>query len=144
MSVESGGRNTDPNQGDMPGARMDANSPEEQMPSGSMETNPARGSSGMPESQMEGDAGAPRFISDTVQPGDRPPAAWEPGVVEVQFRDDVAAEITGVAFQRVTRRAPLDREVVEVGHDHLRHRHTRVQHEVTVVPAGPRPAGTRS
>ena len=96
MSIEArGSSQSDATSGEMPGARMDSTSPEEMMPSGSMEGRQASTHDDMPGSQMDaGDAGSPRFGPENLPPGARPAAAWEPGVVEVQFRDDVAAEVT--------------------------------------------------
>ena len=81
----------------MPGGAMDGSSTGAQMPSGAMEPSGGSHANDMPAGAMEaGDLGSPRFAS-----GDHPPSGqdsgggrWEPGVVEVEFRDDVAAEVT--------------------------------------------------
>ena len=94
MSMEPSERDPIPErQGEMPEARMESGA-EGQMPSGVMEpgAGPARGE--MPGSDMEaGDEGAPRFGPENLPPGGRPAAAWEPGVVEVEFRENVAPEV---------------------------------------------------
>src|SRR5687767_9668412 len=146
MSVES--RTPDPNQGDMPGAGMDANSPEEQMPSGSMEAS-SMNAGEMPGSQMEGDEGAPRFVSDSLPPGSRPPAAWEPGVVEVQFRDDVAAQVTRASATAPPEILSLSTELSTVNQVLRRHGVQRVEptflrshEEATAAQVSARSAGS--
>ena len=90
---------------DMPGGRMDVTSPEDVMPSGSMDAGPASSHDDMPGSRdgRRRCRRASRFGPVNLPPGARPPEAWEPGVVEVQFRDEVAAEVTSCAERRGTR-----------------------------------------
>ena len=88
----------------MPGASMSEPKPGTTMPSGVMV---GGGGSGRD---------AQRFGPPQETPGDRPPAQWDPGVVEVQFRDGVAPTIatasdvrsTGSASAAVTSRTGAD------------------------------------
>src|SRR5262245_2350058 len=64
-----------------------------EMPSGGMEKSAGAGS-GMPTGGMRDPGSGPeRFRPDNLPPGAEPPAAFEPGVVEVEFRDDARPQL---------------------------------------------------
>src|SRR3712207_3784253 len=45
------------------------------------------------EHTREGDPGMPAFKPSDAEPGTPPPPSWEPGIVEVQFREGVRPEV---------------------------------------------------
>ena len=80
--------------GDMPAGSMgEPETTAGEMPTGSM-AEPAASAGGMPTGGMDrGEPDADRFRPTNLPPGTVPPAAFEPGVVEVEFRDGVRPQI---------------------------------------------------
>lgn len=114
--------------GTMPDGGMEHASTRSQMPSGGMEPVGASvHADDMPGGDMDGaDLGAPRFAS-----GDQPPMGadgsggggrYEPGTVEVEFRDDVAAEVTSPSPARAAEvRSPVGHDLRSVNEVLQRH-----------------------
>jgi subtilisin family serine protease len=80
-------------EGGMPSGTMDEVTSDEPMPSSDTHGQPTQGD--MPAGAMEeSEDGMPRFRPPDLPPGSVPPPSWEPGVVEVEFKEGVRPEIT--------------------------------------------------